>query len=301
MKEKLEVIKLKGEIFIGRLKMIIVVLIILLEIFIIGKFIMDKNLLNLQPIGPKIAVVNFNKEVTTPYVNKIMEDIDLALENKEYKELLFIMNSPGGSPTASEELSEYLKNIKSKIKITMYIQSMAASGGYYIASSIKPLIANKNAIVGSIGVIMPHYNLGDLAKKIGIEEDDLSSGEYKKPISFFKKIDSKNKEYLTKQILTPMYNNFLNSVAKNRGVSLEKIKTVAEGKIYLANNVEIKNILIDDISSLYKVKKEITKKYKGIKFYSIIKNKSSGLFGNSNINLDLNLKGLLNNTTGEIK
>lgn len=71
----------------------------------------------------------------------------------------------------------------------MYIESVAASGGYYIASAIKPLKANKNAIVGSIGVIIQHYSLEELSKKIGIEEDNVAYGEYKQPISLFKPID----------------------------------------------------------------------------------------------------------------
>lgn len=139
------------------------------------------------PLGDKVAVFDFNMPVTQKFVNDVIEKMDEVKADKDYAEVLFIMNSPGGSPTTSEELSEYLKDYNKKKKVNMYVQSVAASGGYYIASSIKPLIANKNAIVGSIGVILPHYNIGELAEKIGVEEDDLSSGEYKKPISFFKK------------------------------------------------------------------------------------------------------------------
>ncbi len=124
------------------------------------------------------------------------------------------MNSPGGSPTASEELSEYLKDFQKDKNITMYIQSIGASGGYYIASAIKPLYANKNAIVGSIGVVMPHYNLKELAKKIGVEEDYLMAGKFKKPISLLEKIDKENREYITKHLLEPTYQNFIESVAR---------------------------------------------------------------------------------------
>jgi len=147
------------------------------------------------PLGDKVAVIDFKEPVTQKYVNDVIEKMDEVKENKDYSEVLFIMNSPGGSPTASEELSEYLKDYNKKKPVTMYVQSVAASGGYYIASAIKPLIANKNAMVGSIGVILPHYSIGKLAEKVGIEEDDLSSGEYKKPISLFKKVG--DKEHIT--------------------------------------------------------------------------------------------------------
>ena len=300
MREKLEIAKLKGELFISKIKALMFIIILVVEIFVIGFFLIDGGLIKIAPPGPKIAVVNFNEEVTDTYVNKIMEDIDVALETGEYKELLFIMNSPGGSPTASEELSEYLKEIKSKLPVTMYIQSIAASGGYYIASSIKPLLANKNAIVGSIGVIMPHYNFGGLAEKLGVEEDYLAAGKFKKPISMLKKIDPENREYLTKSILKPMYENFLSSVAINRGVDIDILRPLAEGRIYIANSPEIKDTLIDEITSLHKVKKTLKAKYKKVEFYSVVSNKNAGLFG-PKVDLDLNVKGLLDSNLGSIK
>ena len=300
MKEKLEIAKLKGELFISKIKALMFIIILVVEIFVIGFFVIDGGLIKIAPPGPKIAVVNFNEEVTDAYVNKIMEDIDVALEKGEYKELLFIMNSPGGSPTASEELSEYLKEIKLKLPVTMYIQSIAASGGYYIASSIKPLLANKNAIVGSIGVIMPHYNFGGLAEKLGVEEDYLAAGKFKKPISMLKKIDPENREYLTDSILKPMYENFLKSVAINRGVDINIIRPLAEGRIYIANSPEIKDTLIDEITSLHKVKKIIKAKYKKVEFYSVVSNPNGTLFG-PKVDLDLNVKGLFNSNLGSIK
>jgi len=223
------------------------------------------------PLGEKVAVIDFKEPVTQKYVNDVIEKMDEVKENKDYSEVLFIMNSPGGSPTASEELSEYLKDYNKKKPVTMYVQSIAASGGYYIASAIKPLIANKNAMVGSIGVILPHYSIGKLAEKVGIEEDDLSSGEYKKPISLFKKVGDKERAYLKKQLLTPTYNNFIDSVAVNRGIDREKLLPYTEGKIFVANNPEIKDILVDEVLVLHRLKARIKKRLdKKISFVDIM-------------------------------
>lgn len=223
------------------------------------------------PVGNKIAVVDFNEPVTQKFVNKIIKAMDKVKKDKEYNEVLFIMNSPGGSPTASEELSEYLKDYQKEKNVTMYIQAIAASGGYYIASAIKPLIANKNAIVGSIGVILPHYSFKKLAETIGIEEDDLSSGKYKKPISLFSKVSEEDKKYLKEQLLTPTYNNFIDAVAVNRGIKKEILLPYTEGKIYIANAKAIKNILVDEISVLHKVKVKIKKRLaKKVSFVNIL-------------------------------
>ena len=247
--------------------------------------------------GDKIAVIDFKEQVTQEYVNKIIKSMDKVKKNKEYEEVLFIMNSPGGSPTASEELSEYLKAYNKSKPITMYIQGIAASGGYYIASAIKPLYSNKNAIVGSIGVIMPHYSIGKLADKIGIEEDDLSAGKFKKPISMFKKIQKDDKEYLKKQILTPMYNNFVESVAQNRELNVSEVLPYAEGKIYMANNKEIDGILVDKIIVLSSLKQQIRdeKKHK-ITFVNVMPKTPMGIFGKGKVELNLNLGDLVTPT-----
>ena len=230
-----------------------------------------------EPLGEKVAMVDFNQPVTQEFVNKVIKNMDRVKENKEYREILFIMNSPGGSPTASEELSEYLKDYNKEKNVTMFIQGIAASGGYYIASAIKPLIANKNAIVGSIGVIMPHYNIGKLAEKVGIEEDDLSSGEYKKPVSLFKKVGEKERAYLQDQLLTPTYNNFINAVATNRGIKREMLLPFTEGKIYVANSPQIKGILVDEILVLPRVKKRIKERIgKKLSFVNIIPKEELG-------------------------
>lgn len=229
------------------------------------------------PLGDKVAVIDFKEPVTQKYVNDVIEKMDEVKENKDYSEVLFIMNSPGGSPTASEELSEYLKDYNKKKPVTMYVQSVAASGGYYIASAIKPLIANKNAMVGSIGVILPHYSIGKLAEKVGIEEDDLSSGEYKKPISLFKKVGDKERAYLKKQLLTPTYNNFIDSVAVNRGIDREKLLPYTEGKIFVANSPEIKDILVDEVLVLHRLKARIKKRLdKKISFVDIMPSENLG-------------------------
>ena len=253
---------LKKQIFISNLKAWIVGFILLAEVMFILFYFNKMGLFGeVSSSEKKIAVIRYNKQVTEDFTTTVMEKMDAIRQEKSYKSVLFIMGSPGGSPTASEELSEYLREYQKDLNITMYVDSIAASGGYYIASAVKPLIANKNAIVGSIGVIMPHLNFGELAKKVGVEEDFMAAGKFKKPISSFAKIDDENREYITKNLLAPTYKNFVESVARNRGLTPEEIYPYAEGKIFIANVPEIKNILVDEISSLYKVKAEIRKRY----------------------------------------
>ena len=290
-----EIKALKKQIFISNLKAWIIGIILLAEIVFIAKYFANMGLFNeVSTAKTKVAMIRYNKPVTQKFTNTVMEKMDKIRKNGVYKSVLFIMGSPGGSPTASEELSEYLKDYQKDLNVTMYVDSIAASGGYYIASSIRPLIANKNAIVGSIGVIMPHYNLSELARKVGVEEDYMAAGKFKKPISLLAKIDDENREYMTKNLLKPTYENFINDVAINRGLKVEELKPFTEGKIFIANMPEIQGILVDKISSLYKVKNMIKKSLNSddVDFVTIeLEEKPSFL---PQVKVDLGLKEILN-------
>ncbi len=283
-KEKFEIIKLKGDIFINKLKALFVIILLLAEVFIIyliiSKYInKDSNLLISNPKTAKVAILKIDTLITTKTEDEIYNAIEKIRYNKNYKAIIVDMNSPGGSPSASQEIASYLKEVNKTIPVIMYINSIAASGGYYIASAIKPIIANKNAIVGSIGVIMPLYNISQLAKKIGIKEDTLTAGKYKEPYSPFKEATLEQKEYLKNNLLEPGYKNFLNDVAKNRDINVNKLEEYAQGKVYLANDKRIQGILIDKISNLYKIKNHLKRKYsKNIKFVVINKKSEFNLF-----------------------
>ena len=271
---KIENEKLKSELKIFKLKalkekivIIGVTLLLIAEVFLLFAFL-KKTILPSKPITkPYIAVININKTITVPYIDKLMAKMDALKKDKNCKEFLLIFNTPGGSPSASDEFNAYLKYINKTKKVNVYVESMAASGGYYIISAIKPIIANKNAVVGSIGVIMPHFVLKKLTDKIGIEEDSLTIGKYKEPVSWFRKFSDEDKKYLKDHLLLPTYDNFLKTVAQGRGIPLEKLKKYADGKIYTATLV--KGILVDKISDLITVKENLRKKYKNIEFINI--------------------------------
>jgi protease-4 len=262
--------KLKAELKIFKLKSLKekvilfgVVLLILVEAVFVFGFLKKSGFFGTsKPVAPYVATININKEITVDYINQLEAKMDAIKKDKNAKEVLLVFNTPGGSPSASDEFNAYLKEYTKTKKVNVYVESMAASGGYYIVSAIKPIVANKNAIVGSIGVIMPHYVIGKLAKKLGVEQDNITVGKYKEPISWFKKTDNAQRKYLYSHLLDPTYNNFLSVVAKDRNLTIKTLKKYADGKIYIAN--QVKGILVDKISTLVDtkmaIKKEIAKK-----------------------------------------
>jgi protease-4 len=141
---------------------------------------------------------------------------------------------------------------------------------------------------------MPHYNIGALAEKIGVEEDNLAAGKYKQPISLFKKVEGEEKKYIEDHLLLPTYENFINAVVTNRGLSKARLLPFTEGKIYIANAPEIQGVLVDKITSLYQLKKEMRQRLgeKTVKFETInLKDKPSFF---PKVQVDMGVEKLLN-------
>ncbi len=269
----LEIKKLKKEIMTSSIKQYGFILLFIAEVIFISAIFIEffdiKTPFSGKLSERRIALLHIDQPITGKYIEHMVGAIEKIKKDKHYKALLVDVSSPGGSPTASQEFAEYLKDLNNTLPVTMYVDDMAASGAYYIASAIKPIYANKNAIVGSIGVIMPHYNVSELASKIGVKEDTITAGKFKQPFSLLKKMSPENKAYIEKSLLKPAYKNFLEDVAKNRGIDIKKMKNYAEGKVYIASMPEIRGILVDKITNLYKLKAKLRQKYKNADFEEV--------------------------------
>lgn len=208
-----------------------------------------------------VQILEIKGLITDEKSRELVLKIEKIKKNESIKGLLVVIDSPGGSPTGSKEIEMALKNLKSKKEVFIYISGTAASGGYYIASMGSPIYANQNSVVGSIGVLMPHFNIKELSKKVGVEYDSISFGKYKEPINYFDKPTKENKEYLIDRMLKPMYINFVTDMANNRKVSYKQMEQFADGQIFIANDPRIKGILIDHITSYSNMLDLIHKKY----------------------------------------
>ena len=151
-----------------------------------------------------------------------------------------------------------------------------------------PLKANTNALVGSIGVILQHYNISKLADTIGIEESTITKGKFKQPLSIFKKTDENQTKYINDNMLQPTYKNFVNAVAINRGLDYNTTLKYAEGMVFVANSPKIKGILVDEITSLYQIRADYKKRFgKEVKFITITKEPKPFSLMNTKVDFDL--------------
>ena len=205
---------------------IIICSLVIISIFFsqLKKFINNRNIVN-------IGVVDI--EGTILESREIIEKLNTFNDNNDIDAIIIRINSPGGAVAPSQEIYEKVNKISEEETkpIIASIASTGASGGYYIAIGADKIVANPGSIVGSIGVIINFPIAKSLLEKIGLKFESFTSGDYKDSGSPYREVNSKDKEYF-KEIVADMHNQFITEVSIQRNISLEKIKNLANGKIY---------------------------------------------------------------------
>lgn len=180
------------------------------------------------------------------YLNYI-EQMEKSSLNKG---ILLYVNSPGGTVYESDEmylrLMEYKENTGRPI--WAYFGSQACSGGYYIAMAADKIYANRNCWTGSIGVIISLTNCKELYDKLGIKEIDITSGKNKAMGSMGLDL-TKEQEGILQSLVDEAYEQFVDIVATGRGMDLDTVKKIADGRIYSAKQAQ-ENGLVDEVASL---------------------------------------------------
>jgi protease-4 len=179
---------------------------------------------------------------------EIIANIDKAKKDANIKAIIFEINSPGGSPVATDEIAEAIESLKEKnITTVAWITESGASGAYWIASETDYIVANRMSIVGSIGVYGSYLELYGLMNRYNVTYKRLVSGEYKDAGTPFRPM-STNEELMLQKKLDKLHTYFISAVAENRNMSYKIVETLATGEIFLG--VEAKdNNLIDELGS----------------------------------------------------
>lgn len=210
--------------------------------------------------GDKIGVVPIKGPITDsePIVSQLVK----FKKDKRIKAIILRIDSPGGGVGPSQEIyREIRKTIKTK-KVIASLGSLAASGGYYTASAANKIVANPGTITGSIGVIVQYIELEELFKKIGVRLEVLKSGEFK-DIGFpHRKLSKRDKEMI-RGLITDIQKQFVSAVAKGRGLSVEHVQEVADGRILTGANA--KELGLVDLLGNFQDAVDLTKKMVGIK------------------------------------
>jgi len=202
-------------------------------------------------------------ETVTP--EEIIGQLDEADKNPNVKAILLRVNSPGGSPAASQEIYEEIKKMEKPVVVS--VSDTCASGAYYVASAADKIIANRSSSVGSIGVIMQIPNYEDLYEKLGLKYTTIKQGKYKDVGSPDRPLTSEEIKLLEAQ-LKEIYRQFIADVAEARSMDVSEVEELATGWVFLGTEA-LELGLIDEIGN-YKDAINIAAELGGIKGEPIV-------------------------------
>lgn len=210
-------------------------------------------------IGNKVAVIPIKGEITTEgcscnifgceecaQVKVIKEWLKNAEEDNSVRAIVLDIDSGGGGVIASSEIMLTVKGTKKPI--VARISSLGTSGAYYVASAADKIVADRNSIIGSIGVVMYFQQYYGLMEKLGINTTVIKAGNNKDIGSPFRPMREDEKKEL-KGMIDSVYENLVQDIADNRNLSFEYVKNISDGSIYLG--IEAKKLrLVDELGDL---------------------------------------------------
>jgi len=202
----------------------------------------------------KLPFVDSNRVALVRIEGMIMDSKDTVAELKEYakdpyiKAIVLRIDSPGGAVVPAQEIYEEIRKAAHKKNVIVSMGSVAASGGYYIASPATKIIANPGTLTGSIGVIMEVPNIEGLMDKLGIKTEVVKSGRHKDMASVFRGI-GKEERAILQGVLDNVHEQFITAVADGRTLLYDDVKRLADGRIFTGEQALAAG-LIDELGSL---------------------------------------------------
>ncbi|MFZ0319455.1 MAG: signal peptide peptidase SppA [Candidatus Sulfotelmatobacter sp.] len=207
--------------------------------------------------GDRIGVVDLDGVILSP--QPVVEELKKFNDDSSIKAIILHVNSPGGGVAASEEIYREVKRIhdEKKKRIVVSIETVGASGAYYVASASNKIYANNGSVVGSIGVIAEWVNYGELMKWAKLKSVVFKTGEFKDTGDPSRDLTPAEQAYM-QSLIDNMFGQFVQAVADGRGMKFDDVKAIANGKVWTGKQaLDMK--LIDDVGDFEAVVKETAK------------------------------------------
>lgn len=186
----------------------------------------------------KIAILDITGTIMPPFTARTLKTIDALIADDNVKGVLLSVDSPGGFVADSHQIYARLIKLRQKKPIFVSMGRIAASGGYYVAMGAGPegkIFAEPTTWTGSIGVIIPRYDVSKLAADYGVKSEPLVTGEFKDSLNPFREM-TPAEDTLWREIMADSFDRFKGVIDEGRGnLTLEQINPLATGRIFTAN------------------------------------------------------------------
>jgi protease-4 len=207
--------------------------------------------------GDRIGVVDLDGVILSP--EPVVGQLKKFNDDSSIKAIILHVNSPGGGVAASEEIYREVKRIhdEKKKRIVVSIETVGASGAYYVSSASNKIYADNGSIVGSIGVIAEWVNYGDLLKWAKLKSIVFKTGEFKDTGNPTRDLTPAEQAYM-QSLIDNMFGQFVEAVADGRGMKFEDVKAIANGKVWTGEQA-LSMKLIDNVGDFEAVVKDTAK------------------------------------------
>jgi|SRR5687768_5592444 len=238
-----------GTFFIGALSGCVLVLIggALLAMF---AFALDQDSGELSLSTHKVAIIPIEGEIFDS--RETLDALDRYADNSTVKAIVIRINSPGGAIAPSQEIYSAIRRTRrdSGKPIVASMDSVAASGGYYIAAGCDSIVANPGTITGSIGVVLQWFDMEDLVRWAKMKPETIVSGPLKAAGSPYKEMTDAERQYF-QRIVLQLHSQFVRAIAEGRTgkITLAEVAKIADGRVFTGEEaVTLK--LVDQLGSI---------------------------------------------------
>lgn len=180
-----------------------------------------------------IAVIEINGVITDKDTDKVNKELEDYSDNSSIKAILLHIDSPGGGAAASQEIYHEVMRVRQEKhkEVVASVESVGASGAYYIASACDKIYANPASVVGSIGVIMEWTNYGDLMQWAKLKPVTISHGALKDAGDPTRPMTPQEQAYF-QSLVDNMYGQFVHDVAIGRHTTDANMTQLATGQVW---------------------------------------------------------------------
>ncbi|MEW6324919.1 MAG: signal peptide peptidase SppA [Nitrospirota bacterium] len=233
--------------------------------------------------GPRLAVVRIEGVIAD--AKETLGELERYANNPSVPALVLRIDSPGGAVVPAQEIYDAVNRLRTKYgkKVVVSMGSVAASGGYYIAAASDKIVASPGSLTGSIGVIMEIPNVEGLMKKVGVQSVVIKSGRNKDVGSPFRQMKPEERALL-QAVLDDVHHQFIEAVAKGRGLDVVDVTRLADGRIFTGRQAQTMGLVdqlgglrdaIDEAAALAKIEgePEVLESEPGFSFRRLLQSK----------------------------
>lgn len=189
----------------------------------------------------EVAIVPIDGMIVSS--DHFVQDMEKLRKDKSVKAIVLRIDSPGGAVAAGQEMTAEVHRVVADKPVVVSMGNVAASAGYYIASASNYIVANPGTVTASIGVRMEHAEIEKLLNTLGVKMQNLKSGAFK-DIGTYDRPMTPEERTVLEAMLREMHEQFITAVAENRKLSVEDVRTVADGRPMTGTDA-LKHKLID--------------------------------------------------------